>query len=61
MDEFTKNHFESWLEDKVADDVRDQVRKLMLHEYNSDPEIYDRIGWSPLYNNIHYLVVFPKD
>lgn len=59
MDELTEGHLDAWLAHAVRADIREQVRKLMLHEYNSDPEIYDRLGWPKVYDNIHYLIVFP--
>jgi hypothetical protein len=56
-----EEHLDAWLEHTVREDIREQVRKLMLHEYNGDPDIYDHLGWPVVYRNIEYLIVYPKD
>ncbi len=57
----TEDHFETWLKEHVKEDIRDQVRKLMQHEYNHEPDIYDRVGWTRCYDNIEHLIIWPKE
>lgn len=48
MDDFTFQHLDSWLESAERPEMRDAIRALMLAEYATDPEYWQRQDWPKL-------------
>jgi hypothetical protein len=45
MDDFTWNHFQSWLDDHVYADERDETERGILHMIGDYPELLQTHSW----------------
>jgi len=50
MDDFTREHFETWLNNTCYDDEKEKIREAILNLLKDDPELIESRSWPELRN-----------